>query len=623
MPTTNTNFTSLITAIDTKAQSLAASTTDPKDLVFLGKAVEALNVADTVSAIITEGDTQVAAVNTAGTTQVTAVTDEGTTQVAAVQAAGGSYATQANVDALISQVAVTVAASKFVIDGTSQKSVRLTPSVTYRFDTSDATNAGHPLKFSTTADGTHASGTEFTTGVTTVGTAGSANSYVQIIVEQDSPTLYYYCANHAAMGGTGYSAYDVLSTAPTDGQVLTYDAVSAAYVNRAAAAAGGMTLVDKVAFAPQTDASWSQTYSTVSVKKGGLRGNVFGGLHLYQKTNLGHTGVVGTVISVDRSTGAITTEQSPTQIWNNTSGSAISTIYFTTPHGTGGVFYGGHLAWPGQSSHYFGYGTAYINSSNNWVSVSTNATNSDHGYNGTWQTIPTDSTTGRIVTGGYNESDGSKAYYRINEFNGTSWSVGSNSSLGSDTSTTYGVKFISNSEATTTASSPVSAIEYRINGSNYRMKVINRSGQSHDESIPDWSNGVEAYQLTNGNTVFYSRYFAKIATAYNSLSDASERFPFNLTDSVGGPIHITGNTFIRSVVANDGEHGVAKYTINPTTAEVTVDEVVQLPAVSYYAKIYRTHFDVIFADDGTPTHLISGATNGYGSQYETYEWPFS
>ena len=81
MPTTNTNFSTLITAIDTKAQSLAASTTDPKDLVFLGKAVEALNVADTVSNIISEGDTQIAAVQA-----------EGTTQVAAVAAQGANYA---------------------------------------------------------------------------------------------------------------------------------------------------------------------------------------------------------------------------------------------------------------------------------------------------------------------------------------------------------------------------------------------------------------------------------------------------------------------------------------------------------------------------------------------------
>lgn len=85
MPTTNTNFTSLITAIDTKAQSLAASTTDPKDLVFLGKAVEALNVADTVSAVINEGDTQVAA-----------VAAQGTTSIAAVAAQGASYLEKSN-----------------------------------------------------------------------------------------------------------------------------------------------------------------------------------------------------------------------------------------------------------------------------------------------------------------------------------------------------------------------------------------------------------------------------------------------------------------------------------------------------------------------------------------------
>ena len=81
MPTTNTNFTTLINAIDTKAQSLAASTTDPKDLVFLGKTLEALNVSTAVSDVINQGDTQ-----------VTRVTTEGTTQVAAVAAQGANYA---------------------------------------------------------------------------------------------------------------------------------------------------------------------------------------------------------------------------------------------------------------------------------------------------------------------------------------------------------------------------------------------------------------------------------------------------------------------------------------------------------------------------------------------------
>ena len=85
MPTTNTNFSTLITAIDTKAQSLAASTTDPKDLVFLGKAVEALNVSDTVSSVIAEGDTQVAA-----------VAAQGVTSIAAVAAQGSGYASLAD-----------------------------------------------------------------------------------------------------------------------------------------------------------------------------------------------------------------------------------------------------------------------------------------------------------------------------------------------------------------------------------------------------------------------------------------------------------------------------------------------------------------------------------------------
>lgn len=97
MPTTNTNFSTLISAIDTRAQSLA-SNGEAKDLVYLGKAIEALNIPSTVSDVIAEGDTQVAAVTAEGTTQVSNVQTEGTTQVAAVQAAAAGFATQADID---------------------------------------------------------------------------------------------------------------------------------------------------------------------------------------------------------------------------------------------------------------------------------------------------------------------------------------------------------------------------------------------------------------------------------------------------------------------------------------------------------------------------------------------
>ena len=103
----------------------------------------------------------------------------------------------------INTVLVTVSAGKFVVDGTSQQALSLMQSITYRFDQSDSTNSSHPLKFSTTSDGTHNSGSEYTTGVTVVGTAGSAGAYVEIKLEQDAPsTLYYYCGNHSGMGGS-------------------------------------------------------------------------------------------------------------------------------------------------------------------------------------------------------------------------------------------------------------------------------------------------------------------------------------------------------------------------------------------------------------------------------------
>ena len=85
--------------------------------------------------------------------------------------------------------------------GTSAVTLDLQEGGTYTFDQSDSSNSGHPLRFSTTSDGSHGGGSEFTTNVTTTGTPGNAGAKTVITLGSGVATLYYYCTQHSAMGG--------------------------------------------------------------------------------------------------------------------------------------------------------------------------------------------------------------------------------------------------------------------------------------------------------------------------------------------------------------------------------------------------------------------------------------
>ena len=84
--------------------------------------------------------------------------------------------------------------NRYFIDGVQQKTLVVKAGQTYKFSYPSA----HPFKFSTTADGTHGGGSEYTSGVT-VGT----NEVTIVIPNSSSITsLYYYCSAHSGMGGT-------------------------------------------------------------------------------------------------------------------------------------------------------------------------------------------------------------------------------------------------------------------------------------------------------------------------------------------------------------------------------------------------------------------------------------
>mgnify|MGYP001422378931 FL=1 len=96
---------------------------------------------------------------------------------------------------------VTASGGKFYLNGIERPTINLYEGQTYTFGQSDSSNNTHPLRLSTTKNGTHGGGVEYTDGVTVFGQPGIEGSYVKFKVPVNAPTLYYYCTNHSGMGG--------------------------------------------------------------------------------------------------------------------------------------------------------------------------------------------------------------------------------------------------------------------------------------------------------------------------------------------------------------------------------------------------------------------------------------
>ena len=116
-------------------------------------------------------------------------------------------------------IAVTVfdsgSGDKFYLDGVETLSLEQYRGQTVTFDLSDSTNASHPLRFSTTSDGTHGGGSEYSEGKQEGGTPGSVGAATTITYPHNAAdTLYYYCPNHSAMGGSVELSTDIQKADP-------------------------------------------------------------------------------------------------------------------------------------------------------------------------------------------------------------------------------------------------------------------------------------------------------------------------------------------------------------------------------------------------------------------------
>ena len=87
--------------------------------------------------------------------------------------------------------------NEYFLNGTNGLTLNVTIGNKYRFDLSDTSNAGHPLRFSETQNGS-----QYTLNVTTNGVAGTPGAYIEIEITSNTPNqLYIYCENHFGMGG--------------------------------------------------------------------------------------------------------------------------------------------------------------------------------------------------------------------------------------------------------------------------------------------------------------------------------------------------------------------------------------------------------------------------------------
>ena len=132
---------------------------------------------------------------------------------------------------------VTAATGKFIIDGVDKPALTLYKGWTYTFDVSDASNATHPLRFSS-------GGSAYSTGVTVTGTQGQAGAKVQLVVPESQPTSFiYYCTNHSGMGNSITVKDDPIKTVSDNITNVNTTANSIANVNTTAGSISNVNTV--------------------------------------------------------------------------------------------------------------------------------------------------------------------------------------------------------------------------------------------------------------------------------------------------------------------------------------------------------------------------------------------
>ena len=179
--TTTSSITESVMRVRTSPQTANAVATITANGVFMISASATTSVAST-TAVISNRVRFGSGVPTA----VASITVLGFATRGGIASTGSTHTNEVT-------VASVGGGNRYHINGVDRETIQLVEGNTYVFNYPSV----HPLRFSTTSDGTDNSGTEYTTGVT-----HNSSTQSTIVVADGTPDLYYYCQHHTGMGGS-------------------------------------------------------------------------------------------------------------------------------------------------------------------------------------------------------------------------------------------------------------------------------------------------------------------------------------------------------------------------------------------------------------------------------------